>query len=63
MTDMIRYEVAKMEMSAYKDAPYFIVKSEVIKQKRRHSIMAGRYPTPEAATARITKLENAAPAT
>lgn len=60
---MIRYEIAKMELPIYNDAPYFIVKSEVKGKKRRHTILAGRYPTPEAAVVRVFKLQDATAAT
>lgn len=52
-----KYEVAKLNAPLYEDAPYFIVKSELIKKKRRHTIMAGRYSTPNEAARRIQRLE------
>jgi hypothetical protein len=57
---MIRYEIAKLELSTYKDAPYFIVKSEVTGKKRAHAVLAGRYKTPRAAQKRVAQLEDAA---
>lgn len=59
-SNVLRYEIAKLDAPHYTDAPYFIVRSQLIKRKRQHVVVAGRYPTQDAAEARIKQLENSA---